>query len=168
MRKEKILIDFNSQDKGLLWEVIDDVVMGGISKSRLSITPDKTALFQGSVSLEHSGGFASTRTYPQDFQLEGFRGLMIRIRGDGRKYRLRLRTDNAYDGIAYQAHFPTDPDRWAIVRLAFSEFTPVFRGEVIAGAPALEINQVRRIGFMIADKQEGHFSLEIDCVKAYT
>lgn len=168
MSGEKILIDFNSPDKGQRWEVINDVVMGGVSTSRLSITPGKTALFQGSVSLENYGGFAAIRTYPQDLQLEGFHGLMIRVRGDGNEYRVRLRTDNSYDGIAYQAHFPTNPDRWSIVHLAFSEFTPVFRGEVIAGAPALEINRIRRIGFMIADKQKGHFSLEIDWVKAYT
>ena len=45
---------------------IDDRVMGGISRSRLRYDPAGHAVFEGLVSLEHHGGFASVRSRPQD------------------------------------------------------------------------------------------------------
>jgi len=165
---EKTIIDFSAPDEQDRWEIINDAVMGGVSASRVSITDNKAALFQGVLSLENYGGFASMRTHPREFDLAGFNGLMIRINGDGKDYRLRLRTDTSYEGIAYQAHFSTEQDHWIIVRLPFDIFIPVFRGRIIEDAPQLDIAAIQRIGFMVADKQEGPFRLEIEWVKAYT
>jgi monofunctional biosynthetic peptidoglycan transglycosylase len=164
---EKTIIDFSSPDEKDRWEIINDAVMGGVSKSRISMKDDKTALFQGEVSLENFGGFASMRSHPREFELAGCKGLMIRVKGDGKDYRLRLRTDTSYEGIAYQAHFSTEQDKWITARLSFDAFTPVFRGRVIDDAPPMEVQSLRRIGFMIADKQAGPFRLEIRWIKAY-
>jgi monofunctional biosynthetic peptidoglycan transglycosylase len=165
---EKTIIDFSSSDEQKRWEIINDAVMGGVSESRIALADNKAALFQGIVSLENYGGFASMRTHSREFELSGCSGLMIRVKGDGKDYRLRLRTDSDYEGIAYQAHFSTEQDQWITARLSFDAFTPVFRGRVIKDAPPLDITAVRRIGFMIADKQEGPFRLEIEWVKAYS
>jgi monofunctional biosynthetic peptidoglycan transglycosylase len=62
----------------------------------------------------------------------------------------------------------TQSEKWIDVQLPFREFVPVFRGRVVSDAPILQPDRVRRIGFMIADKQEGPFCLEIDWVKAYS
>jgi monofunctional biosynthetic peptidoglycan transglycosylase len=164
---EKTIIDFSSPDEQDRWEIINDAVMGGVSSSRISIIENKAALFQGVVSLENYGGFASMRTHLRAVNLEGYMGLIVSIKGDGKSYRLRLRTDDSYEGIAYQSPFLTEQDKWMIVRLPFDAFTPVFRGRVIEDAPALDVSQIKRIGFMIADKQAGHFRLEIAWVKAY-
>jgi monofunctional biosynthetic peptidoglycan transglycosylase len=165
---EKMIIDFSSPDEQERWEIINDAVMGGVSESRISIIDNRAALFQGNVSLENYGGFASMRSHPRVFELAGSNGLIIRVNGDGKDYRLRLRTDKNYDGIAYQTHFSTEQDRWITARLSFEAFTPVFRGMVVNDAPPLDITAIRRIGFMIADKQSGPFRLEIEWVKAYT
>jgi monofunctional biosynthetic peptidoglycan transglycosylase len=164
---EKTIIDFSSPDEQNRWEIINDAVMGGVSDSRISIIKNKAALFQGIVSLENYGGFASMRTLPREFDLAGCNGLIVRVKGDGKSYRLRLRTDNTYEGIAYQAHFSTEQGQWITARLSFEAFTPVFRGRVMNDAPPLDITAIRRIGLMIADKQEGPFRLEIEWVKAY-
>jgi monofunctional biosynthetic peptidoglycan transglycosylase len=164
---EKTIIDFSSPDEQNRWEIINDAVMGGVSESRISILENKSALFQGEVSLENRGGFASMRTHSRRFELGGYKGLVVRIKGDGKNYRLRLRTDASYEGIAYQAHFSTEPGRWIIARLPFDAFTPVYRGQVISDAPPLDTTAVRKIGFMIADKQEGTFRLEIEWIKGY-
>lgn len=164
---EKMIIDFSSPDEHNMWEVINDGVMGGVSESRVIITENKTALFQGVVSLENYGGFASMRSYTRKFKLAGFKGLMAQVKGDGKSYQLRLRVDDAYDGIAYQAHFLTEQAKWIIVRLSFDSFTPVFRGRIIKDAPELDVSRIGRIGFMIAGKQAGPFRLEIGWVKAY-
>lgn len=164
---ERTIIDFSSPGEQERWEIINDSVMGGLSESGISITDQKTALFQGTVSLEKSGGFSSMRTHPEPFDLSGFSGFILRIKGDGKDYRLRLRTDSAYEGIAYQAHFSTEQGTWITVRLPFDAFTPVFRGSVVKDAPELDVSGIQRIGFMVADKQEGPFRLEIEWVKTY-
>ncbi len=164
---EKTVIDFSLPHERNKWEIVNDAVMGGLSESRVTIQDKKTALFQGVVSLENHGGFSSMRTQPGEFDLTGFKGLLIRIHGDGKGYRLRLRTDTDYEGTAYQAHFSTKKDTWITVRLSFDAFIPVFRGRVIEDAPRLDISKIKRMGFMIADKQEGPFRLEIAWIKAY-
>jgi Complex I intermediate-associated protein 30 (CIA30) len=168
MLNEKFLIDFNLPEAETRWEIVNDGVMGGISRSSIIITSDKTAVFQGYLSLENYGGFASVRTLPGDFNLDGYHGVMLSVRGDGKRYRLRLRTDDRYDGIAYQAVFTTEPEKWIVVQLPFKTFIPVFRGRIVTDAPPLKPENIRRIGFMIADKQTGKFRLEIKWVKAFS
>ena len=164
---EKMIIDFSSPDEKDRWEIINDAVMGGLSSSTVLISENKTALFNGAVSLENYGGFTSMRTGPCLFDLAGCRGLIVRVKGDGKNYRLRLRTGDEYEGIAYQAHFSTEQDNWITARLPFDIFQPVFRGMIVDDAPPMDTSAVRRIGFMIADKQDGPFHLEIEWVKAY-
>ncbi len=167
MIKYKLLIDCKSPGEEKRWEVINDEVMGGLSESRLSMTSDKTALFEGEVSLENNGGFASVRTYIGDLFLDGFKGLAVRVRGDGKRYRLRVRTVDTSEGFAYQTSFVTQADTWLTVHLPFSGFEPFYRGGVVPNAPALNRSDIRQIGLMIADKQPGYFRLEIEWVKAY-
>jgi monofunctional biosynthetic peptidoglycan transglycosylase len=164
---EKTIIDFSSPDEQDLWEIINDAVMGGVSSSRISIVENKASLCTGDVSLENYSGFASMRTRPRELALSGYNGLMVNVKGDGKNYRLRLRTNGEYEGIAYQAHFSTEGDKWNTARLPFESFTPVYRGRVVSDAPQLDLSAVRRIGIMIADKQEGPFRLEIEWIKAY-
>jgi monofunctional biosynthetic peptidoglycan transglycosylase len=141
--------------------------MGGLSRSRLEITPDHTAIFRGEVSLENYGGFASIRTYPEDFNLDGYEGIVLRVRGDGKRYRLRLKTDDLYEGVSYQAGFETRPGQWRVVALPFRDFIPVHRGRVVPDAPPLRQGGIRRIGLMIADRQQGPFSLEMEWIGAF-
>jgi NADH dehydrogenase [ubiquinone] 1 alpha subcomplex assembly factor 1 len=167
MTPEQIIIDFRSPDEAKRWEIINDGVMGGISKGILLMTSDKTAIFEGNISLENYGGFASIRTYPQDYQLDSFDGLIVNVKGDGKRYRLRLRTDDEFDGIAYQATFLTKSEIRTTVHLPFRDFIPVYRGRIVTDAPPLNPAHIKRLGFMIADKQAGPFRLEIEWVKAY-
>jgi monofunctional biosynthetic peptidoglycan transglycosylase len=167
-REYKLIFDFSMPGEEKRWEIMTDRVMGGISQSQMFITSSKTAIFHGEVSLENYGGFASIRTRPQEYQLHGFEGISLRVKGDGKKYRLRLKTDDEFEGVAYQVGFTTQAETWITVHLPFNEFIPVFRGRSVSEAPKLEVSHIRRIGFMIADKQEGPFTIEIDSGKAYT
>ena len=53
-----MLIDFTDTEEILRWMVINDDVMGGISQSRIELSPAATALFSGQLALENNGGFA--------------------------------------------------------------------------------------------------------------
>ena len=119
-----------------------------------------TAIFEGTLSLENNGGFASVRTIPDDFGLGGYAGLAIRVKGDGRRYVLRLRTDRYLNGPAYESGFDTVAETWVTVRVPFRDFVPTFFGRRVRNVPALKSADVRQIGLMLADKQAGPFRLE--------
>jgi len=162
---EDFMIDFHDADASA-WYPINDGVMGGLSSSALTITDQGCGRFAGEVSLANRGGFASVRTAVAAGDLEGAAGLVVRVRGDGRPYRLRLRTDGNLDGIAYEAEFSTEPGQWIELDLPFAAFRPVFRGRPVPGAPTLEPGAVRQLGLMIADKKAGPFALEIAWIRA--
>ncbi len=161
------VIDFGSQQQKYRWRVVNDEVMGGLSRSQLTISSDGFAVFQGTVSLENNGGFASVRTESADFALTGKKGLLLKIKGDGRNYQLRVRTDQRWDGIAYRSTFTTQVGQWTTVKLDFQIFSATFRGRKVPGAPALDPGRIQQIGFLISDKQEGPFRLEIESIQAY-
>ena len=43
------------------WRIVNDGVMGGISKSNIYLNEVSNIIFAGNVSLENNGGFASIR-----------------------------------------------------------------------------------------------------------
>ena len=151
----------------LEWRSIDDVVMGGVSKSAVRLAPDGVLRFSGVVSLENNGGFASIRSEPVQLDMSGAQGLRLRVKGGGKRFKLNLKTEAGFDTVQYQAPF-TAPDAWAEVSLPFSAFRPVFRGRPVPGAPALDPARIVTLGFLISDRQEGPFLLEIASITAYT
>jgi NADH dehydrogenase [ubiquinone] 1 alpha subcomplex assembly factor 1 len=166
-RSRKTVVDFSKPGALEGWTTANDVVMGGVSESRMLVTERGTALFQGVVSLENSGGFASVRKRGLAADLGGYAGFLVRVKGDGGKYQLRVRTEDRYDGISYRYLFVTEPEQWMLVRAPFVGFEPVFRGRRVEDAPPLDPGRVRQIGFMIAHQQEGTFRLEIQSIEAY-
>jgi monofunctional biosynthetic peptidoglycan transglycosylase len=164
---EHMLIDFKNADERENWQIINDDVMGGVSRSEIIFNDTGTATFQGRISLENNGGFASTRRKPHSYGLDGFIGLHVRIRGDGKEYQLRVRTDNRFDGISYRYRFATQPEIWLNIRAPFSKFVPTFRGRILSDVSPISPDQIQQVGFLIADKQAGNFHLEIDWIKAY-
>ncbi len=160
-----VLVDFSSSTT-TDWFLVNDGVMGGISSSTMEVSADGTGVFVGHLSLENNGGFASVRTGLVGHDLSPFAGLVLRVRGDGRRYQLRLRTDAGFDGLAYRAEFDTEPEEWITVVLPFGAFAPTFRGYVPPNAPALDPGAIRQLGFLIADEREGAFRLEIERVLA--
>lgn len=165
--ENQMIIDF--RDKELRsWQVVNDGVMGGLSKSSLRRTASGTVIFKGHVSLENKGGFASVRWPVEKLDLSSFAGVTARIRGDGQQYRFRLRTDEQFDGVAYQTKFQASQQEWEVVKLPFSAFVPTFRGRVLEDEKPLDAGQIYQLGFMIADQQAGDFQLEIEWIKAYS
>lgn len=149
------------------WGNIDDRVMGGVSASRM-VVEEGRGVFRGTVSLENNGGFASVRSAPRRLDLSGFTGVAVTVRGDGKRYKLRLRQTGAFDGVSWQAPLETAADGdWTTLRVPFSAFEPVFRGRPVRGAPPLDPAQVRTVGLLISDGQEGPFRLEVRQVAAY-
>ena len=148
------------------WTNIDDVVMGGVSSSRMRFE-DACAIFEGELSLENNGGFASVRSKGVQADLDDFAGIRLRINGDGNTYQLRIRTNANYDGPSYQVTFETRSEEWTEIDLPFADFKASFRGRSLPDYPKLDPSKISTFGILITDKQEGPFKLNIDRIKAY-
>jgi hypothetical protein len=158
------LLDFDDDADFAAWYAVNDVVMGGVSRSAFERAAPGVARFRGVVSLENSGGFASVRTTPRDWNTSGAAAFLLRVRGDGKTYKFTIRTGDGFDGIQYQSRFSAPVDAWTDVRLPVSGFVATFRGRRVPFAPSLDPAKVRTLGFMISDKQAGPFELLVDSI----
>lgn len=161
----KTLFDFAGPTNAPTWQVVNDDVMGGVSTSKFDVT-NGVAVFRGELSLENNGGFASVRSLPARLDLAAGDAFVIRVRGDGRRYKFTARTDRSFDSPIYQASFPTKPGEWEELCLPMKEFVPTFRGRVLSGQPPLDPKKVTSVGFLISEKQAGPFKLEVAWIKA--
>ena len=121
IQNEIVLFNFQKSEEVNDWIIVNDGVMGGLSQSEIVISDSNTAVFQGTVSLENNGGFSSTRTIPRSYNLASYNGIILRLKGDGKKYQFRLRTNDLFDGISYRYHFKTDINKWIIIQVPFKE-----------------------------------------------
>ena len=123
------------------------------------------------MSADNNGGFASVRSAlappaPGGFGNEGLDAgdrdaIELEVRGDGRRYKLALRTDRGFDGVNYQAAFAPPAGLWTRVRLALADFRPTWRGRPVPDAPSLHGARIEQVGLMIADRQFGGFELAV-------
>lgn len=138
------------------WAPLDDVIMGGSSSSTLRAVGGGAdgasedaglgpcALFAGTLRVANRGGFAQARARLEPaLNLNGYDGLALTVRGDGRDYKVNLKNGDTPE-ITFQAQFsttaatpsttgPTGADRWHRVTLPWAEFLPVRRGRLLHG-----------------------------------
>ena len=157
------IIDFSQGDT--TWPHINDGVMGGISSGKMSAA-EGYATFRGTVSFENNGGFSSVRSQAVVHDLSAFEGLVLRVRGDGKRYGFRLKTDTSFDGVSYQVQIEPPAGKWTEISVRFNDFIPVYRGRVVRDHPPLDPGRIATFGLIIS-RQEGPFRLDIESVKAY-
>jgi len=171
----------------LAFGALDDVVMGGVSESTFEAVPGAgeggaaSGVFSGVLRFENSGGFASVRSRNAVPRLDcgAYAGLALRLRGDGQRYKLILRTDPGWDSVTYCASFDTQAATWQTVRLPFSSFKPVFRAKTLTGERAVPLDPARLVSIqLMLSKFEydgalnprvkaGPFSLPVSRIAAY-
>jgi monofunctional biosynthetic peptidoglycan transglycosylase len=163
---EKLLFDFQVGSNQPVWQVVNDDVMGGLSNSQFQVIGNGFAVFSGVVSLENNGGFASVRSSPSLHNLSGCGCFLVRLRGDGQRYKFTVRTEAGFEAPLYQYGFTTKRNQWEERGLGFKDFVPTLRGRTLTGVPPLNPAYVMSVGCLIADKQEGPFRLEMSWIKA--
>jgi NADH dehydrogenase [ubiquinone] 1 alpha subcomplex assembly factor 1 len=150
------LPDFTRPEVVRAFRIINDGVMGGVSASRLSPVAG-AMLFEGEISLEKNGGFASFRgavRLPAESA-----ALLLTVRGDGQRYKLTLKLDESTGSAQYQATFVAQR-AWRTLRFEPADFTASFRGRAVA-APMVRFADVRYFGLLISDRQSGPFKIEL-------
>ncbi|OSX77605.1 hypothetical protein BU14_0142s0015 [Porphyra umbilicalis] len=93
------------------------------------------ALFSGTLRTANRGGFAQARArLDPPLNLNGYDGLALAVRGDGRDYKVNLKNGDVPE-VTFQAQFRTAPDdgRWHRVSLPWAAFLPVRRGRLLHG-----------------------------------
>ncbi len=163
---ETIIIDFTCKETTEEWYVIDDRIMGGSSQSRTEYLNGIGMRFTGKVSLENNGGFASIRSESADYDLSAASGVTLCIKGDGRKYKLSLRTDDYFDGISYQAEFETKNHEWEEIQLPFDSFIPTHHGQKLTTVSPFDKSRVQSFGLFIANHLDEPFQLDVAWIKA--
>lgn len=174
------LLDFSQPDSDLkgVWGPVDDVVMGGVSASEMRFLPGK-AVFSGQVSTANNGGFASVRTknWHPPLDLSAYSGLELKIQGDGKRYKLILRSDDTWDGVGYSYSFDSFNNHAQTIRIPFNKLIPSVRAKTRWDMGAFDPRYLSSIQVMYSkfeyDGQlnptfsPGFFSLDIFSVKAY-
>lgn len=134
--------------------------MGGLSSSTVSWETEGM-VFEGIVSLENGGGFASLLSPSLDaagWQPATSAGLALDLVGDGKTYVLQFRTDNQL--VGWVQRFPTQVGVQETVVLPWSSFKPVDRFlNPIASDATLDPASATRLAIYILDKQDGPFRL---------
>ncbi|HEY9827520.1 MAG TPA: CIA30 family protein [Stenomitos sp.] len=148
-----VIFDFRNGSVPLqqIWGALDDVVMGGVSAS--SLYPEaQGALFSGVVSTANSGGFTSVRTrnFEPPLNLSQYRGLELRVKGDGNRYKFLIRDDNSWDSVAYAHTFDTSKGAWTTVQIPFATLVPVFRAKTVKNASPLKTDCIRSLQLMLS------------------
>jgi len=167
-----------------VWGPLNDVVMGGVSDSSFIERFDESlscpvGVFVGNVSTANNGGFASVRTrnFAPPLNLSAYDGLYLRLKGDGSRYKLILRSDPAWDGIGYTASFDTVADEWQTIQVPFAACVPVFRARTLSNASPLNTSNISSIQLMLSKFEydgalnpkfsPGRFELPIQAIGAF-
>ena len=165
--KYKNIVNFEDSISPVEWMVVNDNVMGGVSRSSINLSNEGYMIFDGNVSLDYGGGFASVRSSYKNWDIGMFDGFVIKFWGDGKTYQFRCRMGNNFDGVAYRHYFKTNSEKWQEIRLPFSKFVPTYRGRILSNLKPLDPNEIRNLGLMISDKQQGNFDLKIAWIGVY-
>lgn len=154
---------YNFKEKATVdsWTIVNDGVMGGLSSSKIVLTPKHTALFSGKVRTENNGGFASVRYRMKQVDTQAFKQIIFKVKGDGKRYQIRVKK-NASDYFSYIQYIQTS-DQWQEITIDLKDLYPSFRG-VQLPQPNYSPSTLEEIAILIGNKKEESFALEIESI----
>lgn len=155
----QLLFDFATGSSLGQWVVINDGVMGGRSRGSLGLNEEGHGVFSGEISLENYGGFSSIRCRAGTISVAGYGSVVLRVKGDGKRYQFRIREKQAHY-YSYVQYFDTS-GAWEDIELPLGDFYPTFRGRNL-DLPNFGGNGLEEIGILIGNKKAEKFSLLID------
>lgn len=157
MINETIIFDKNTNTQN--WYITTDSVMGGVSNSTIKTTTEGNLVFSGEVSLDNNGGFAMTRL-PLDINFKDEKTkLIIKLKGDGKKYQFRIKS-KVDQNYWYIQTFKTN-NKEEEITLNLSDFYASFRGYKL-NLDNFSGNNIKEIAILIGNKKNEKFSIEIE------
>ena len=162
VQESNTLFQFSSSTNPSSWTVVNDGVMGGLSKGSLTISDEGRGIFQGYVSLENNGGFSLIQHQFVSLNVKKYKAIVVRLKGDGKNYQVRLKA-NASDYFNYAFNIKTKGS-WETISIPFEKMTPQFRGRLL-NMPSFPGEQLEEVAFLIGNKKGEEFLLEIDKIE---
>jgi len=156
-----MIYDFDKNSDLTNWYVVDDRVMGGISRGTLSINDQGHAVFKGKVSLDNNGGFSSIRFNAPLTKMDKYSSIVLRVKGDSKSYQLRIKS-SFRDRQSYITNFETTGE-WETIEIQLSDLYPSFRGRKL-NMPNYDGKLMNELTFLIGNKKVETFQLEIDYI----
>jgi len=144
------------------WKIINDAVMGGKSSGLFFLKENGSCVFSGSVSLENNGGFSLLRYRFSKIIPSKYSKIIIRVKGDGKRYQFRLRSKIADDHV-YISFFKTS-NKWEDIEILLSDMYPTFRGRKLQ-KPNYSKDSLEEIAFLIGNKKAEDFKIEIESIR---
>lgn len=160
--QQEIIFDFNKNSNIKDWRVVNDGVMGGLSQGEFELSAEGHGVFYGHVSTQNNGGFSSVRYPIQNLKSEKSSKIILKIKGDGKKYQLRIK-NNQSNFYSYITTFKTSGE-WEELVISVNEMFPSFRGRKLNQAN-FSHDKIEEIAFLIANKKEENFKLMIDSIE---
>ena len=156
---QMIIFDFNASSNINKWNIVDDVVMGGVSSGKMRLTDSETALFYGSVSTENYGGFSSVRHRTSVKDVKNYSNIVLRVKGDGKRYQIRVKASK-FHYHSYISYFETTSE-WQTITIPLKGMYPTFRGRNL-NMDNFDFDTITEIALLIGNKRNENFALEID------
>ena len=157
-----IIFNFNKNSSISNWIVVDDVVMGGKSNGNFQLNKDGKGVFSGKISLDNNGGFSSVRYGFNKLNIEKFKSIVLKIKGDGKNYQFRIK-HKSNDYASYITSFSSSGE-WQEIEIPLNSMYPSFRGSKL-DAPNFYHKSIEEVTFLIANKKNEEFIILIDKIE---
>jgi hypothetical protein len=157
-----IIFDFNKNSSVSNWVVVDDVVMGGRSNGNFHLNNEGKGVFSGKVSLDNNGGFSSVRHGFNKLNVEKFKSIVLKIKGDNKNYQFRIKNKSS-DYASYITSFSSSGE-WQEIEIPLNSMYPSFRGRKL-DKPNFFHKNIEEVTFLIANKKNEEFMLLIDKIE---
>lgn len=151
------IFDFSKDIMAQGWYIVNDGVMGGLSKGSFSLDKD-VAVFKGEVSTDNNGGFTMVQNRFNSIKTNSFSAFVIKLKGDGKDYQFRVKSDR-YQQYSYVYQFSTSGD-WEEITIPYSDMVPQFRGRKLS-MPNFDGKKIEEIAFLIGNKRDEAFELQL-------
>lgn len=158
---------------------LDDVVMGGASKSDLIPGQRFDGNWTGFTTSANNGGFAGIRCKMLDPELDVSKceGIELKLTGDGQRYKFIARDDTDWNGIAWSYSFDTKPKSSMKIQIPFKKLRPTRFAKTVPGGKLFNQKSLRGLQLSLSKFEydggfnpsfkEGKFELRVDEIKTY-
>lgn len=164
---------------GVEWGPLDDVVMGGASRSDLEPGQKFDGTWSGRTTTANNGGFSGIRTklLKRPFDASACTGVELKLTGDGQRYKLMMRDDPDWNGVAWCYSFDTKKDKPVTVKVPFEKLKPTRFARVLKEygkydssritAVQLSLSKFEYDGDLNLKFNEGPFKVEVESIAVY-
>lgn len=157
-----VIFNFKQNANINSWRVVDDTVMGGRSSGTFQLNKDGHGEFKGFVTTKNNGGFSSVRANLNRTSVTNFTKIVIRLKGDKKKYQFRIKANND-DYYSYVKEFYTSGE-WEEITIALKNMYPTFRGRNL-DMNNFNADAIEEIGFLVGTSGEENFKLLLDRIE---